>query len=205
MGGRTMDDFVSLAELAAELGLDRSHTRDCVRKSGIRPRKVRSPGTVPRYTLVLTHEEADSIRARLRCCAGDDLPPDCGPGCFFVVRLVPELDPRRIKLGFARDLRARLGYLRIAAPTAALVKCWPCKKTWVETVVDCLTAVGCSPISADVFECADVDALVRAAAQLFSVLPPIQQDLHLLSPRRTKGVTVHDDWEGPVFRGTANR
>jgi hypothetical protein len=199
-----MDDFVSLAELAAELGLDRSHTRDCVRRSGIRPRKVRSPGSVMGHTLVITHEEADHIRAAQRR-GGDVRSSDWKPGCFFVVRLVPELDSCRVKLGFAHDVRARLGYLRLAAPTAALVRCWPCKQSWVGTVIDCLTAVGCSRISADVFQCDDVDRLVRRAAELFAHFPP---------PDRQLPVTVHvtqtrdaicDTWCGPTLRGNTDR
>ncbi|HJZ91604.1 MAG TPA: hypothetical protein VKE40_12085 [Gemmataceae bacterium] len=194
-----MDDFVSLAELAAELGLDRSHTRDCVRRSGIRPRKIRCPGSVTRYTLVLTHEEAECIRAA-QCRGSDDSTPDCGPGCFVVVRLVPDLDPRRIKVGFAHDVRARLAYLQMAAPTAALVKCWPCKQSWVGTVIDCVIAVGCTRISADVFECDDVNALVQRAGQLFSLLPTPRQDLPLSFPHFTMRDAVCDHPYGPGRR-----
>jgi hypothetical protein len=89
----------------------------------------------------------------------------------------------------------------MAAPTAVLVMCWPCKQSWEGTVIDCLTAVGCSRISADVFEFDDVEALVQRAAELFSFLPPPQNVLPLPSIRcKTRRGTVCDDWDGPKLR-----
>jgi hypothetical protein len=38
-----VEEFVSLKQLAGELGLDRSNTRKYVLKSGVRPHKRRTP------------------------------------------------------------------------------------------------------------------------------------------------------------------
>ena len=61
-----MEEFVSLKQLAAELGLDRSNTRKYVLKSGVRPHKRRTPDSGSQLTLALTMEEADRIRAKRR-------------------------------------------------------------------------------------------------------------------------------------------
>jgi hypothetical protein len=92
-------------------------------------------------------------------------------GVFYVIRLVPELDPRRLKLGFADDLQSRLGQHRTVAPTAAVIKSWPCKRAWEKTVMDCLTGANCRLILNEVFECDDVDDLIRCADNLFALLP----------------------------------
>src|SRR6516162_7596309 len=59
-----MEEFISLKQLAMELGMDRSNTRKYVLKSGIRPHKRRTPDSGRQLTLALTVEEATQIRAR---------------------------------------------------------------------------------------------------------------------------------------------
>ncbi len=167
------DEFVSLKQLASELGMDRSHARRYVLKLGITPHKRRTQDSGSQLTLALTQEEADLVRARRREQGFQDTskPAETGVGVFYVIQLVPELDPNRIKLGFADDVTSRLSQHRTAAPTAKLVKSWPCKRTWETTVMDALTAVGCRLILNEVFECGDVGQLIAKGDALFAVLP----------------------------------
>lgn len=168
-----MEEFVSLKQLAGELGLDRSNTRKYVLKSGVRPHKRRTPDSGSQLTLALTMEEAERIRAKRReeGFLGSVKAVSKEAGFFYVIRLVPELDPQRIKLGFADDVGTRLAQHRTAAPTAVIVKCWPCKRSWEGTVIDCLSGVRCRLILNEVFECEDVDALVARGDQFFGLLP----------------------------------
>ena len=92
-------------------------------------------------------------------------------GYFYVIRLVPELDPRRLKLGFADDLNSRLGQHRTAAPTAEIVRSWPCKRDWEGTVIDCLVGGNCRLILNEVFECDELEAMIDCADKLFGLLP----------------------------------
>jgi hypothetical protein len=169
-----VEAFVSLKQLSRELGLDRSNTRKYVLKSGVRPHKRRTPDSGSQLTLALTLEEAERIRAKRReeGFLGTAKAVVKEAGFFYVIRLVPELAPRRIKLGFADDVAIRLGQHRTAAPTAAIVKCWPCKRSWESTAIDCLSGVGCRLILNEVFECEDIDALVARGDQFFGLLPP---------------------------------
>jgi hypothetical protein len=92
-------------------------------------------------------------------------------GCFYVIQLVPELDPRRIKLGFAIDLADRLSQHRTAAPTAKVLKSWPCKRAWELTAMDCLSLTHCRHILNEVFECDDLDELLKKGEDFFALLP----------------------------------
>lgn len=153
--------------------MDRSHARRYVLRQGIQPHKRRTPDSQNQLTLAVTPEEADRIRNKRReeGFLDSQKPIASEVGVFYVIQLVPELDPHRIKLGFADDLRSRLDQHHTAAPTAQVVKSWPCRRSWERTVMDCL-ALGCRLILNEVFNCDDIDALVRRGDELFRVLPP---------------------------------
>ena len=178
------EQYVSLKQLAEEFELDRSNTRKYVLKQGIQPHKRRTPDSASQLTLALTKEEAEKIRAARReeGFVGVSKPIIKDGGVFYVIRLIPEFDPRRIKLGFADDINSRLGQHRTSAPTAKVVKTWPCRRSWERTVIDCLEAVGCRLIQNEVFECDDVAALIRKADELFSILPV---------PNRLRSISEH--------------
>ena len=167
------DEFISLKQLADELEMDRSHARRYVLRLGIKPHKRRTPDSQNQLTLAVDTREADLIRSKRReeGFIGSTKPVAKDAGVFYVIRLVPELDPRRVKLGFADDLNFRHAQHRTAAPTAVVMKSWPCKRAWEGTVMDCLTGFGCRLILNEVFECDDVESLIARADQLFSLLP----------------------------------
>jgi hypothetical protein len=165
---RIMDEFVPVSRLAAELGLSRADARQFLLNRGIRPQKVRVDGFGTRPTFCITRDEARHAR-NCKCEATDH--PDGEASLFFVIRLVPDLDPRRIKIGLTTDTSAALSAFRVAAPTAELVKCWPCRPRWAGACADSLTAVGCRPIGEDVYDCQDIAALVVRADTFFSLLP----------------------------------
>jgi hypothetical protein len=174
------DDFISLKQLAGELGLDRSNTRKYVLKSGIRPHKRRTPDSGGQLTLALTAEEAETIRSKRReeGFLGSPRLVVKESGVFYLIQLVPELDPRRIKLGFADDMATRMAQHKTAAPTVILVKSWSCKRSWESTVIDCLS-VECRLILNEVYECENVPALVDKADRLFALLPDPGQKVEL--------------------------
>ncbi len=183
------EDFVSLKQLAGELGMDRSHARRYILRLGFTPHKRRTPDSQNQLTLAVSIPEAELIRGKRReeGFFESTKPVVKEVGIFYVIRLVPELDPRRLKLGFADDLLSRLCQHRTAAPTAAVVKSWPCKRAWEGTVMDCLTVVNCRLILNEVFECDDVDALIARADKLFDLLPDpaAKAPLADVSPRNT--------------------
>lgn len=164
---------VLLKDLAQELGLDKSNVRRYVLKQGVEFLKVRTSETRGQQTLALSEEDANFIRERRRAEGFSSPEPviSNGEGWFYVVQLVPELKPGRIKLGFAKDAENRLRAHRTSAPTAEVLKTWPCKRAWEGTVVDCITQKGCKSFSTEVFDCENLDRLIELAEAFFRLMP----------------------------------
>lgn len=180
-----MAERVSLKELAERLGLSRpqasKYARKVSRELGISPKKGRthSTGKGP-PSLTFTRTEADRIVEHREASfpsprsGATAVPEDLGS--FYVVQLVPDLDPRRLKLGFAADVEQRLREHRTAAPTAVVRQRWPCRRHWERTAIDCATASQCRTMTSEVFECDEVDALVRRLDEFFALLPDPNSD-----------------------------
>jgi len=168
-----MDEYLSIKELAAEMGMDRSHARRYVLNLGIEPVKRRTPDSGGQPTLTVSVDEADFIRRtrKEQGFLGTGQTVSTETGFFYAIQIVPDLDPNRVKLGFADNVETRLAQHRTSAPTARLLKSWPCKRTWERTVMDALAAVGGRLILNEVFEFSDVDTVLRRADELFALLP----------------------------------
>lgn len=169
----TSDDYVSIKDLANRLGMDRSHARRYVMKLGYSFHKRRTPGSGSQLTLCVTSAEADEIASQRadKGFTSSTVVAISDVGVFYVIQLVPDLDPKRLKLGFAESLEQRLSQHRTAAPTARALRACPCKRPWEMTAIDALTREGCRLILNEVFECDDPDALVKRGDAFFSMLP----------------------------------
>jgi len=181
-------EFVSVKEIAEKLGMDRSAARKYILKLGIKPQKRRTADSGNQLSLTVTDEQARMI-LKLREDQGftaSGKPVESENGCFYVIQLVPELDPRRIKLGFAIDLPDRLAQHKTAAPTAKVAKSWPCKRSWELTAMDCLSGVHCRHILNEVFECDNLDVLLKRGDEFFALLPDpgMKKELSEHSPYR---------------------
>jgi hypothetical protein len=168
--------YVTVAQLATELGLDRSSMRKYVHKQGFSPSKIRTKESRGQLTLALSENDAETIR-ELRQSQGflsSSTPTQSnGDGHFYIIQLVPNLAPNRVKLGFAGNVQARLGAHRTAAPTAMLVKSWPCKRSWERAVIASVTRIECACIGSEVFECENLDSLIERGNGFFGVMPVI--------------------------------
>lgn len=182
------ESYISIKHLAEQLGMDRSHARRYVLKLGFKPLKRRTADSGSQLALTLTTQEAEAI-LKHRSDQGftaEAKAVESEAGVFYVIQLVPELDPKRIKLGFANDLNDRLAQHRTAAPTAKVLKSWPCKRSWEATVMDCLSSATCRHILNEVFECDNLDDLTEKGDELFRVLPDPKKGAELSehSPHR---------------------
>lgn len=167
------DEYVSIKELAQRLGMDRSHARRYVLTLGYSFHKRRTAESGGQLTLCVTSAEADAISSQRaeKGFLASTVVAASEIGVFYVIQLVPELDPMRLKLGFAESLEQRLSQHRTAAPTSRVLRAWPCKRSWELTAIDALTRQGCRLILNEVFECDEPDALVRRGDAFFSMLP----------------------------------
>jgi predicted GIY-YIG superfamily endonuclease len=175
------EDYISIKNLSEELGMDRSHARRYILKLGITPQKRRTLDSRNQLTLTITKDEADLIK-RNRSEQGFNASEkivDAENGYFYIIRLVPELDQKRIKLGYTNNLKDRLNQHRTAAPTAIIIKSWPCKRSWESTVMDSLSSVNCKIILNEVFECENIEKLIEHGNKLFELLPDPKKTIEI--------------------------
>ena len=165
--------YVTLKDLAAELGMDRSHLRKWVRSHGLWPEKRRTPDSRGQLVLTLKAAEAEGVRGRRRqdgfLTVGKATPADTG--LFYVIQLIPEFDPRRVKFGFATDVADRLAQHRTAAPTAVVLKCWSAHKSWESCATECIVGAGCRLVAGEVYQCDDVQIMLTRGDRFFNVMP----------------------------------
>ena len=95
-------------------------------------------------------------------------------GRFYIIQLLPEIYPQRIKLGFADSLKARLANHRTVAPTAQVLISYPAKRSWEKAVIDYLTQNGCQLVGGEVFDFNDIEALLGSANEFFTMMPKIE-------------------------------
>ena len=157
------DEYISLKQLAGELGMDRSHARRYVLNLGVTPAKRRTPESGGQLTLTVSAQEAEFIR-HTRGEQGfldSQKAVTSEAGFFYAIQLVPELSPGRVKLGFADGVELRLAQHRTSAPTARLLRSWPCRRAWERTAIDALSAIGGVLVLNEVFEFQDIDEVLR--------------------------------------------
>jgi len=164
--------YVTIKQLAFDLGMDRSHARRFVAKSGVKAIKRRDPGSNNQLVLTVTEAEAARVIDARHALGYNQSKPTQDPdqGWFYVIQLVPDLDPRRIKMGFTNSIDARMAQHSTAAPTLKLTVYWPCRRAWEVAFMDCLRNVQCDHIRNEVFTCHNLDALIETGNRLSVVL-----------------------------------
>lgn len=93
-----------------------------------------------------------------------------GYGFFYLIQLVPEALPNRVKIGYTDNLDNRLKEHQTAAPTAKLLRSWRCKRAWDQAAMDSITKADCHLIMNEVYE-GDIAKFIERGDQFFSVMP----------------------------------
>ena len=130
-----MPDLIGIAEIAKRLGVDMTTVRRLIARESdaLQIELHRGKGD----KLLLTKDHADrlvaSYEARRGPIAADADTGDTAKydryGFFYLIQLIPEALPNRVKIGFADNVEKRLAEHRTAAPTAKLLKSWACKRS----------------------------------------------------------------------------
>ncbi len=170
------EEFTQLKDVAKMILMDRSSASKYIRKLGIagmKKSKARSG-----KCLVFSKEQVEKIiesRRGVVTTPKEDAEAAIfqNVGVFYLIKLVPDLAPNRIKLGYASGINNRLASHRTAAPTAELVKTWPCKLTWEQPAIDSVSRVGCKSLSGEAFDCDDVEELIKRCDDFFSIMPTL--------------------------------
>lgn len=194
-----MAEMVGLAELAKRLGMaDSSGARRLIAREGdsLGLELHRGKGD----KLLLSRDDADRLIASYESRRGpvqidaEDSAKYDRFGSFYLIQLVPELRPNRVKVGFADNVDKRLTEHRTAAPTAKLLRAWPCKRSWENAAIDSITREGCKLVLNEVYE-GDVNGFVARGDGFFAIMPnpDIEKELSEFSPLYETGETAEQE------------
>lgn len=181
-----MPEMVSIPEIAKRLQVDGGTVRRYLakEKENLGVELHRGKGD----KLLLSREDADRLIAAYESRRGPIAPNEDTSkydrfGWFYLIQLVPEALPNRVKLGFADDVERRLTEHQTAAPTAKLLKAWPCKRSWDYAAMDSISREGCKLVLNEVYE-GDIDGFLARGDAFFGVMPTpdIEKELSEHSP-----------------------
>lgn len=152
-----MPELVRLSEIAKRLGIDISTARRVLSRYTTELSLV--PTTGKQNVIYLSTEDAERLvsfyegrTARSVSAQSSDSVAYQRFGYFYLIQLVPEALPLRVKIGYTDNLDARIAEHRCSAPTARLVKSWPCKRSWDYAAMDSITRTGCHLVLNEVYE-----------------------------------------------------
>jgi len=169
-----MSDMIGLAEIAKRLNLEVTAVRRMIARLGEELQLTPHRGKGSK--VLLTRGDADKLIASYEARRGPASPTAEETtkfdryGSFYIIQLVPEALPNRVKLGFADNADQRLNEHRTAAPTAKLLKVWPCKRSWDYAAMDSITREGCKLVLNEVYE-GDISGFLERGEQFFALMP----------------------------------
>lgn len=176
----TAQGSISLAELADDLQCHKAALFKIAKRLDIQPTKRRDSDRRNQLVSFVTIEESDRIRGEYNTNRKTSIEDGANEGTFagengvfYVIRLEPDHDPGRIKVGFTTDLEGRLRKHRCSAPFAESLQSWPCRRTWERAALDCVTD-GLEQLHTEVFRASSIDEVIDRGTRFFSVMPPIQ-------------------------------
>jgi len=91
-------------------------------------------------------------------------------GYFYVIQLVPEALPDRVKLGYTDNIEQRLNEHQTSAPTANIIGHWRCKRYWEQAAMDSITRKDCHLVMNEVYE-GDIEGFLSRAKEFFDIMP----------------------------------
>jgi len=90
-------------------------------------------------------------------------------GLFYLIQLIPEYNPGRLKIGFTNDLQRRVIKQHTPNnPTLKLVKTWPCLLSWERSFISMMHSMGrWNFMSHEVMEYDNVPEVIRFCDDFF--------------------------------------
>lgn len=194
-----MPEMITIADVAKRLGLNTTTVRRFIARESesLNIELRRGKGD----KLLLSKDDAERLVASYEARRGPIVigeTPDSGRydryGWFYIIQLVPEALPNRVKIGFADVVEKRLGEHRTAAPTAKLLKSWPCKRSWDYAAMDSITRTCRKLVLNEVFE-GEIAGFLERGDAFFAVMP---------NPDSEKELSEHSPLYDAELRGESN-
>ena len=169
-----MSDMLGIQEIAERLKINDTTVRRFIARVGDKLKVELHRGKGDK--LLLSRADAERLIAEYESRRGPITPTEGDVtqydrfGFFYLVQLVPEALPNRVKIGFADDVSKRLAEHRTAAPTAKVVRDWPCKRSWDHAAMDSITRDECKLVLNEVYE-GDIEGFIQRAEAFFALMP----------------------------------
>ncbi|HEV3302111.1 MAG TPA: hypothetical protein VG055_20830 [Planctomycetaceae bacterium] len=171
-----------MIQVGKQLGKKKAAIFKVMKRLGITALKRRDSDSGNQFVAYITQDEFGRVRSEVearrasRTNESDNYRNGDGfvsaeLGEFYLIRLEPDHDPFRFKVGFAANVTERLRALRCSAPFSVLVKSWPCRRLWEKTAIDCVTA-DCERLHTEVFRCNSFEMVLERCEQFFKMMPP---------------------------------
>ena len=169
-----MAELLGLGEIAKRMNVEISTVRRLLAREGdaLGIKTIRGKG----LKLFLSSEDAETLIANYEARRGpiegttEEAATFDRYGFFYFIQLVPEAVPNRAKIGFADNVDRRLTEHHTAAPTATVLKAWPCKRSWDYAAMDSITRDGCKLVLNEVYE-GDISKFIERGDSFFAVMP----------------------------------
>lgn len=97
-----------------------------------------------------------------------------GFGYFYLIQLIPDEIPDRLKIGYTDSIDQRIVDHRVTNPTLKHVKSWPCKRTWESAALASVTRDGCRHIGGEVYS-GDIHGFIERANAFFAIMPTVDR------------------------------
>ena len=178
------ENLISVKEFAEANGLLRQTVFKVLKRLDVEPSKSRGGSQNRGQTIAyITEHDAHRVLEALASSRNfqseqedeeADLPDAVlyDIGVFYLLRLEPDHDPNRFKVGFASNLNERLRQHRCSAPFVQVVKTWPCRRLWEKTAIECVTD-GCERLHTEVFRAQSLEMVEAKCAQFFALMPQL--------------------------------
>jgi len=176
------DNLISVIDFANQQGAHKQTIFKILKRVGVEPEK--RPGANSRGQTVsyITQEQARIVEENLhflktKNSSLEDANSEPSKileeqGVFYLLRLEPNNDPGRFKVGFAASLPERLRQLRCSAPFIEVVATWQCKRLWEKTAIDCVTQ-NCERLHTEIFRTTDITVVREKCARFFDLMPKL--------------------------------
>ena len=176
-----MSDNYSMKDIAKQLNVSPDTVRRLIEKDGhrlgISLQAGRANSSNAKWSHFLTRDDANKLIAHYESKRTAVIQPQEGDsnalqqyGMFYIIQLIPEALPNRIKIGYTDNLDKRLLEHQTAAPTARVICSWPCKRSWDYAVMDSITRENCTWVMNEVFE-GEPEGFIQRANAFFSLMP----------------------------------
>ena len=165
---------MTFRELADQIGVEVTTIRRNVKRLNLVIRKEKTNSSKGASVHCLSIDDSNKLISYFEGRDRSDYNTDNSSidrfGYFYIIQLIPEAIPNRVKIGYTDNLETRLQEHKTAAPTAKYLGHWKCKRSWDQAAMDSITREGCQLVMNEVYE-GDIEEFLSRAKQFFNIMP----------------------------------